>query len=94
MPCSTGRYQLTLLSNMQTYLGMLLLENPALYRSNAQLLREDPTHYGRMDDTGKFGASHASLPRGSFDQDQSSVSNNLSRTRRLDKVVSDELKLY
>ena len=92
---------------MQTYLGMLLLEHPAFYRSNAQLLREDPTlfcslssrrltfsYYGRMDDTGKFGASHASLPRGSFDQDQSLVSNNLSRTRRLDKVVSDELKLY
>lgn len=47
-----------------------------------------------MDDTGKMGASHASLPRGSFDQDQSLVKNDLSRTRRLDRVVSDGLYLY
>lgn len=92
---------------MQAYLGMVLLKNPAYYRSHARRLGEDPTlfcslssrwlrfsHYGRMDNTGKLGASHASLPRVSFDQDQSLVNNDFSRTRRLDKVVSDELKLH
>lgn len=48
-----------------------------------------------MDDAGKMGASHASLSRSSFDQDQSLVNivnNDLSRTHRLDKVVWDDEK--
>jgi hypothetical protein len=51
-------------------------------------------HYGRMDDASKVGASHASLSRSSFDQDQSLVNNDLSRTHRLDKVASDGLQLH